>query len=100
MAKLRNISDDTLDVRAFGQTVEPDGVIEVNDALWAQHEWPDTVWAEIEVPRRVFDPADHTVAQVVAHLERADDEERARVLAAERAGKARAGVLGNDEQGS
>jgi hypothetical protein len=98
MATLRNISADTLDVRAFGQTVEPDGLLEVSDALWAQHEWPETVWAEVQVPRRVFDPSEHTVAQVLAHLDKADDDERDRVLAAERAGKARAGVLGNDEQ--
>jgi hypothetical protein len=98
VAKLRNITDDELDVRAFGETVAPDGILEIPDAVWAQHAWPESVWQAIEVPRKVFDPADHTVAEVNAHLEKADDDERARVLAAERDGKARTGVLGSDEQ--
>ena len=98
MAQLRNITDETLTVPlAGGVAVEPDGLIEVSDAVWAQHDWPETVWAEVEIPSRVFDPADHTVAEVQKHLERADDDERSRVLAAERAGKARAGVLGDNE---
>lgn len=39
------------------------------------------------------DPADYTVDQVNAHLASADDQERERVLAAERDGEARKGVL-------
>lgn len=39
-----------------------------------------------------FDPAAHTVAEVQAHLADADDTERAHVLAAEKAGKNRAGI--------
>lgn len=42
-----------------------------------------------------FDPADHSVPDVLAYLEGADDDERTRVLDAERAGKARVGVLGD-----
>lgn len=40
-----------------------------------------------------FDPAEHNVDDVVAHLASAGPGERDRVLAAERTGKARAGVL-------
>jgi hypothetical protein len=97
MAKLRNITDETLHVPLAGRDVAPDDVIDISDAVWAQYAWPETVWSEVEVPRRIFDPSDHTVAEVNVYLERADDDERDRVLAAERAGKARTGVLGNDE---
>ncbi|MFI8360716.1 hypothetical protein ACIGD1_11210 [Streptomyces sp. NPDC085612] len=40
-----------------------------------------------------FEPSEHTVAEVLAHLAAADDDERARVLAAEEAGQARATIL-------
>lgn len=40
-----------------------------------------------------FDPAEHTVADVLAYLADADEDERARVLAAEAAGEARATIL-------
>lgn len=40
----------------------------------------------------VFDPADHTVAEVNAHVEKADPDEARRVLNLERAGKARQSV--------
>lgn len=43
------------------------------------------------------DPGEHTVDEVTVHLETADDAERARVLEAERAGKARKTILGEDE---
>lgn len=41
-----------------------------------------------------FDPAEHTVAEVLKHLEYASPEERDRVLAAEENGKARTGIVG------
>lgn len=41
-----------------------------------------------------FDPSDHTVDEVKAHLENADDAERERVLDAEKAGKARTSLIG------
>ncbi|WKD36508.1 hypothetical protein [Streptomyces xanthophaeus] len=40
-----------------------------------------------------FDPADHNVVDVLAYLADADEDERARVLAAEEAGEARATIL-------
>lgn len=47
--------------------------------------------AREEVP--AYDPADHTISEVEAYLEEAEDDERARVIAAEEAGKQRKGVL-------
>ena len=40
-----------------------------------------------------FDPTDHTVSEVLAYLERADVPERARVIDAERAGRARVTIV-------
>ncbi|MEW1638648.1 hypothetical protein AB0469_31890 [Streptomyces sp. NPDC093801] len=40
-----------------------------------------------------FDPSEHNVADVLAYLADADEDERARVLAAEEAGDARATIL-------
>ena len=98
MAKLRNITDETLRVPLAGDVhVEPDELLEVSDATWAQHAWPESTWAEVEVPKQVFDPDEHTVDEVLAHLAKAEEDERERVLAAERAGKARKGVLGSDD---
>jgi hypothetical protein len=44
-----------------------------------------------------FDPADHTVAEVLEHLEGADPDERTRVLAAETDGQSRKGILSTVE---
>lgn len=44
-----------------------------------------------------FDPASHTAAEVEEYLASADDEERERVLAAERDGKARKSLLSDSE---
>lgn len=49
-----------------------------------------------------YDPSQHTVDEVQEYLATADDAERDRVLAAERDGKARVGILGDEahtEQG-
>jgi hypothetical protein len=40
-----------------------------------------------------FDPGEHTAPEVIEYLKGADDEERARVLAAEAEGQKRKGVL-------
>jgi hypothetical protein len=44
-------------------------------------------------PGDEFDPAEHTVVQVVAYLAQADEQETARVLDAEAAGEKRKGLL-------
>ncbi|MFI8294441.1 hypothetical protein ACIGCZ_00690 [Streptomyces nigra] len=43
-----------------------------------------------------FDPSGHTGPEVIEYLKTADEDERARVLAAEKAGKGRSTVLGAD----
>lgn len=76
-------------------------------AIWQEHGWhagahpdtdPDNDYTypppvlpdpDAPEPEAPFDPAAHNVDDVVAHLETADDNERARVLEAEVAGKAR-----------
>ncbi|MFD8437446.1 hypothetical protein ACFV2I_20390 [Streptomyces microflavus] len=40
-----------------------------------------------------FDPAEHTILQVMAHLAESDEEETARVLDAETAGEGRKGLV-------
>lgn len=45
----------------------------------------------------LFDPADHTVAEVNEYLANATEEERARVISAEKDGKARASLVENEE---
>jgi hypothetical protein len=42
-----------------------------------------------------FDPGEHKAPEVLAYLKDADDEERARVLAAEAEGQKRKGILGD-----
>ncbi|MFD9952470.1 hypothetical protein [[Kitasatospora] papulosa] len=45
-----------------------------------------------------FDPAEHTVLQVIAHLAEADEEETVRVLDAEASGEQRKGLLERREE--
>ncbi|MCR8947228.1 hypothetical protein NW249_34645 [Streptomyces sp. OUCMDZ-4982] len=45
-----------------------------------------------------FDPAEHTVLQVIAHLAEADEEETARVLDREASGEKRKGLLERREE--
>ncbi|MFB7007887.1 MULTISPECIES: hypothetical protein [unclassified Streptomyces] len=49
--------------------------------------------AQAEPSRAPFDPAEHDVPAVLAYLAEADEEETARVLAAEAAGKSRKTIL-------
>lgn len=59
----------------------------------------DPVAPEGPPPADDFDPAEHNVPDVLAYLADADEDERARVLAAEAAGQARATILkkGHDQ---
>jgi hypothetical protein len=45
--------------------------------------------------RRPFDPGEHKAPEVIAYLKDANEEERARVLAAEADGQKRKGILGD-----
>ena len=49
--------------------------------------------ADAAAAAALYDPADHTISEVEAYLEEADDDEHARVIAAEAEGKQRKGVL-------
>ncbi len=52
MAKLRNISSDTLQVPLTGAVVEPDTVMDVPDALLDEYVWPETLWAVVSAPKK------------------------------------------------
>lgn len=97
MGQVRYIFDEPGDSAVIGRGVVPDELIELPDAVIQAHDWPERFWDVVESGRRVFDPADHTVAEVNDYLEDADDDERARVIAAERDGQARKGILDNAE---
>lgn len=57
----------------------------------------ETDQAHPDAPVNEFDPAEHGIHEVRAYLKDADDEERQRVLDAERNGKARKTLLPDDE---
>jgi hypothetical protein len=83
--------------------------VTVRDERFVERAWPKSTWEVVEPPEvdgyvdastdeawlwtipeaAPYDPAEHNATDVVAHLEQADDDERARVIAAETAGKAR-----------
>jgi hypothetical protein len=50
---------------------------------------------ELATEPELFNPADHTVDQVNAYLEDADEQEQDRVLTEERLGFERKGILGS-----
>lgn len=88
------------------------GVADVPDTdFYRENGWtevsPDTPTAvddrraaENELRAGTFDPAAHPAPEVVAHLEAADDGEAARVLEAEKSGKARKTILTVDTEGA
>lgn len=58
MAKIRNVSDDTLELRYAGQTLgvaEPDGVIELDDKLAKSLEFPESLWSVVSTSTRKKD---------------------------------------------
>lgn len=82
-------------------TTEADGPGTVNERLSAggpgPEGQPDTARERLSGSAAgpdAYDPADHTVAEVNSYLADVDESERERVLAAERDGQARKGVLG------
>ncbi|MFL6138801.1 MAG: hypothetical protein ACJ74O_13510 [Frankiaceae bacterium] len=66
--------------------------------LWKEKGWAPATDAPPPDPAlfdpALFDPARYSVAEVQAYLESASDEERQRVIAAERAGQKRKTILG------
>ncbi|MEW2421318.1 hypothetical protein AB0911_12320 [Streptomyces nigra] len=57
---------------------------------------PPAQTASQEAKGGEFDPSEHTGPEVIEYLKTADEDERARVLAAEKASKGRTTVLGAD----
>jgi trigger factor len=87
-------------VRYHVGTIPPASVAEqiTNPKAWtdapsAPHQAEEPASAP-PVADGVFEPGDHSVAEVKAHLDAADDAEKERVLEAERAGKARTTLTG------
>lgn len=89
-----------------GETHDPDSVVDVPvnvgkalvrdgraRAVTGEVEAGAQAGAQAGAGGDLFDPSKATVNRVLAHLVAADDAERTRVLDAERAGKAREGVL-------
>lgn len=110
MAVIRNISGEVLTLfRADAPPVEPGDSITVRDEVFIDRAWPSSTWEVVTPPQvdgfeqvavedahlwaepdpTLFDPADHKVDEVTDYLAAADDAERARVIQAEAAGKAR-----------
>lgn len=97
MGQVRFRGDQPHYIPVAGRVVEPDELVELPDAVVQDSAWAESLWEVLGSGRKAFDPAEHTVAEVNAHLEKADADERARVLAAERDGQARKGILDNAE---
>lgn len=97
MGQVRFVGDEPHGVPLLDREVQPDELIELPDAVIQAYEWPAAQWDVISTGRKVFDPTEHTVAEVNAYLDKADSDERVRVLAAERDGQARKTVLDNAE---
>lgn len=96
MPQVRWTDDEPRSVPMLGREVQPDELVEIPDAVFAEYEWPPP-WDVVNSGNRLFDPSAHTVDEVNKHLAKADDDERARVLGVERDGQARKGVLDNAE---
>lgn len=113
MARLRNITADTLTLfRADAPPVYAGDEITVRDEVFVDRAWPKSTWDLIDPPTLegfeqvecddayiwqavtvpAFDPSEHNVDDVLAYLATADDAERARVIEAEAAGKARKSI--------
>ena len=85
-----SVSEDSL-VDAVVEAAESAEVVEDDDAAGADVEVPAT--DTDEPAEKLFDPADAKVDEVLAYIANADDAEKARVLEAEKAGKARKKIL-------
>jgi hypothetical protein len=56
VARLRNISGETLFLPDLGRSVEPDELFEVDDALFHDRAWPESLYKVTAEPKRA--PAD------------------------------------------
>lgn len=58
MAKIRNVSDDTLELRYAGRvlgTAEPDAILEVPDDVAKNVEFAESLWSVVATPRKHAD---------------------------------------------
>lgn len=55
MAKLRNISADTLNVPLLGMDVEPDHIVDVPDEVFHAYAWPESVWQVVKQTKKTED---------------------------------------------
>lgn len=89
MAKLRNCSVFTLETQVSGvkYVTDPDGLLDVPDDVFLAHDWPSSLWDEVEVPRPVDTDdsvaavqervgSDPGLAQVALDAENASDKPR------------------------
>lgn len=83
------VSDLVSALAGFGMSVQPDSYV--------GRETAERIVVHLGLAD-AFDPADHTVVQVLGHLHSADPAEVRRVLSVERAGKSRNGILKRFEE--
>lgn len=48
MAKARFVGDETSYVPVLNRTVEPDELVEIDDAVFKSYDWPESLWAVTE----------------------------------------------------
>lgn len=72
---------------------DPKGTFTGSGAPVEEPEHPGEVMAEDSEPL-IFDPSEHTVAEVRNFLLTADEDQQAAVIAAEREGRARSSIIG------
>jgi hypothetical protein len=59
MAKYRNVSPAAVEVYCNAHPrggpmgiVEPDGILEVDDEVARAHSWPESIWSEVNAPKK------------------------------------------------
>lgn len=52
MAKLRFVGNEPADVPVLGRTVEPDELVDVDDAVFKSRVWPEAQWAVVGEPKK------------------------------------------------
>lgn len=48
MAKLRFVGREPHRVPLLGRTVQPDELVEVDNDVFKQHDWPETTWTVVD----------------------------------------------------
>lgn len=79
---------------------EADAEADADAAVKAQEEADAQAAADAAAAAALFDPSEHDVVTVVAYLDEADEDEKARVIAAEAEGKNRVTITGATSEGA